>query len=149
MSENLSAQRVEKKNLNFRICLCRQNFLSLDHPKTYKYMRRQWILIGQSILKTIRTIGDKKCPSRGGRNRTRTCAKSRPVTAGTVINGLSFVMYVEKLSCKRESEKPRERVVSLQLFLPPGHPIIYCEIKLFKMAAVSVKRVYYKMLIFS
>ena len=51
-------------------------------------MRRQWILIGQSILKTIRTIGDKKCPSRGGRNRTRTCAKSRPVTAGTVINGL-------------------------------------------------------------
>ena len=33
-------------------------------------MRRQWILIGQSILKTIRTIGDKKCPSRGGRNRT-------------------------------------------------------------------------------
>ena len=49
-------------------------------------------------------------------------------------------MYVEKLSRKRESEKPRERVVSLQLFLPPGHPIIYCEIKLFKMAAVSAKR---------
>ena len=40
-------------------------------------MRRQWILIGQSILKTIRTIGDKKYPSRGGRNRMRTCAKSR------------------------------------------------------------------------
>ena len=51
-------------------------------------MRRQWILIGQSILKTIRTIGDKKCPSGGGRNRTRACMKSRPVTAGTVINGL-------------------------------------------------------------
>ena len=51
-------------------------------------MRRQWILIGQSILKRIRTIGDKKCPSRGGRNRTRTCAKAQPVTAGTVINGL-------------------------------------------------------------
>ena len=49
-------------------------------------------------------------------------------------------MYVEKSSRKRESEKPRERVVSLQLFLPPGHPIIYCEIKLFKMATVSVKR---------
>ena len=49
-------------------------------------------------------------------------------------------MYVEKSSRKRESEKPRERVVSLQLFLPPGHPIIYCEVKLFKMAAVSVKR---------
>ena len=45
-------------------------------------MRRQWILIGQSILKTIRTIGDKKCPSRGSRNKTR------PVMAGTVINGL-------------------------------------------------------------
>ena len=56
-------------------------------------MRRQWILIGQSILKTIRTIGDKKCPSRGGRNRTGTCAKSRPVTAGTVINGLSDIQY--------------------------------------------------------
>ena len=27
-------------------------------PKTYKYMHRQWILIGQSFLKTIRTIGD-------------------------------------------------------------------------------------------
>ena len=37
---------------------------------------------------------------------------------------LSFVMYVEKLSRKRESEKPRERVVSLQLFLPPGYPIL-------------------------
>ena len=79
----------KRKIYNFRTCSRRQNFLSLDHPKTYKYMRRQWILIGQSILKTIRTIGDKKCPSRGGRNRTRTCAKSRPVTAGTVINGLN------------------------------------------------------------
>ena len=47
-------------------------------------MRRQWILIGQSFLKTIRTIGDKK------RNRMRVCMKSRPVLAGTVINGLSL-----------------------------------------------------------
>ena len=31
-------------------------------------MRRQWIMIGQSFLKTIRTIWDKKCPSREGRN---------------------------------------------------------------------------------
>ena len=59
-------------------------------------MCRQWILIGQSILKTIRTIGDKKCPSRGGRNRTRTCAKSRPVTAGTVINGLKYASAFRK-----------------------------------------------------
>ena len=57
-------------------------------------MRRQWILIGQSILKTIRTIGDKKCPSRGGRNRTRMCAKSRPVMASTVINGLKIHNFV-------------------------------------------------------
>ena len=66
-------------------------------------MRRQWILIGQSIRKTIRTIGDKKFPSRGGRNRTRTWAKSRPVTAGTVINGLhsegprSFTQLAQEL----------------------------------------------------
>ena len=86
MSENGAWRR---KIYNLRICWCRQNVLSLDPPNTYKYMRRQWILIGQSILQTIRTIGDKKCPSRGGRNRTRTCVESRPVTAGTVINGLT------------------------------------------------------------
>ena len=88
LSENLALSAWRRKIYQLRICLRRQNFLSLDHPKTYKYMRRQWILIGQSILKTIRTIGDQKCPSRGSRNRTRTCAKSRPVTAGTVINRL-------------------------------------------------------------
>ena len=33
-------------------------------------MRSKWILIGQSFLKTMRTIGDKKIPSRGGRTRT-------------------------------------------------------------------------------
>ena len=85
--------RHEEKFIILRICLCRQNVLSLDSPNTYKYMHRQWILIGQSILKTIRTMGDKKCPSRGGRNRMRTCAKLRPVTAGTVINGLTFFIF--------------------------------------------------------
>ena len=34
-------------------------------------MRRQWILIGQSFLKTIRTIEDKIIPSRGGEKRTQ------------------------------------------------------------------------------
>ena len=34
-------------------------------------MHRQWILIGQSFLKTIRTIEDKIIPSRGGEKRTR------------------------------------------------------------------------------
>ena len=34
-------------------------------------MRRQWILIGQSFLKTIRTIEDKIIPSRGGETQTR------------------------------------------------------------------------------
>ena len=32
----------------------------LGPPKTYKYMRSKWILIGQSFLKTMRTIGTKK-----------------------------------------------------------------------------------------
>ena len=34
-------------------------------------MRSKWILIGQSFLKTMRTIGDKKIPFRGGRTRMR------------------------------------------------------------------------------
>ena len=61
------------------------------------------------------------------------------VEYNNILDCLKFCC-VEKSSRKRESEKPRERAVSLQLFLPPGHPIISCEIKLFKMAAVSVKR---------
>ena len=38
-------------------------------------MRRQWILIGQSFLKTIRTIEDKIIPSRGGEKQTQPCGK--------------------------------------------------------------------------
>ena len=34
-------------------------------------MHRQWILIGQSFLKTIRTIEDKIIPSMGGEKRTQ------------------------------------------------------------------------------
>ena len=78
-------------------------------------------------------------PRRRGKNYMKADMPLRLSTI-TYQTVLSFVMYVEKLSRKRESEKPRERVVSFQLFMPPGHPIIYCEIKLFKMAAVSVKR---------
>ena len=76
-------------------------------------MRRQWILIGQSILKTIRTIGDKKCPSRGGRNRTRTCAKSRPATAGTVINGLKTKGIVSIVSVSIVSTVVTVSIVSI------------------------------------
>ena len=34
-------------------------------------MHRQWILIGQSFLKTIRTIEHKIIPSRGGEKQTQ------------------------------------------------------------------------------
>ena len=34
-------------------------------------MCRQWILIGQPFVKTIRTIEDKIIPSRGGEKRMR------------------------------------------------------------------------------
>ena len=39
-------------------------------------MRRQWILIGQSFLKTIRTIEDQIIPSRTGGKQTQYRRKS-------------------------------------------------------------------------
>ena len=59
------------ENWCLRICLRRQNVLSPDPPKTYKYMRRQWILISADLIFSDWSVQDKKCPSRGGRNRTR------------------------------------------------------------------------------
>ena len=41
-----------------------------ESKKTTQNMRRQWILIGQSFAKTIRTIEDKIIPSRGGEKQT-------------------------------------------------------------------------------
>lgn len=54
--------------ISFDIFLHRQKNYFLPPAKPYKYMHRPWILIGQSLLKTIRTIGDKKSPSRGRRS---------------------------------------------------------------------------------
>ena len=50
-------------------------------------MSRRWILIGQSFLKTIRTIEDKNIPSKGGEEQT--CKKSQAVLGGMAVNGLS------------------------------------------------------------
>ena len=59
------------------------------HPhKTYKYMPRQWILIGQSFLKTIKYNRGTKKPLLGSQRPISTCVKSRLVLAGTVISGL-------------------------------------------------------------
>ena len=41
-----------------------KGFLSKPHIRI-QHTRRQWILIGQSLKKTIRTIEDKNMPSRG------------------------------------------------------------------------------------
>ena len=43
-------------------------------------MRRQWILIGQSFLKTIRTIEDKIIPSRGGEGRRDLADRVQKIT---------------------------------------------------------------------
>ena len=52
-------------------------------------MRSKWILIGQSFLKAMRTIGDKKSLLGRGRDRARGSPKSQLVLAGSVFYGLS------------------------------------------------------------
>ena len=51
-------------------------------------MHRRWILIGQSFLKTVRTIEDKNIPSRGGEEQTRHCGKSEAAQSALNDNGL-------------------------------------------------------------
>ena len=41
-----------------------KGFLSKPHT-SIQHTRRRWILIGQSLKKTIRTIEDQNIPSRG------------------------------------------------------------------------------------
>ena len=53
-------------------------------------MRRQWILIGQSFLKTIRTIEDKIIPSRGEEKRTRHRGKGNPLRVFQEFNKLAY-----------------------------------------------------------
>ena len=64
-----------KKNWNWTPLLkTKSSFVwALLRPKNI--MRSKWILIGQSFLKTMRTIGDKKFPSRGGR--LKSCSARR------------------------------------------------------------------------
>ena len=49
-------------------------------------------------------------------------------------------MVIRKYKQRCQMTTILKRVQSRKHSLPPGHPIIYCKIKLFKMAAVSVKR---------
>ena len=49
-------------------------------------------------------------------------------------------MVIRKYKQRCQVTTILKRVQSRKHSLPPGHPIIYCKIKLFKMAAVSVKR---------
>lgn len=52
-------ENLVSENRRMKTTLHRQKVLSLDPPKTYKYISRQWILIDQSFLKTIRAKGQK------------------------------------------------------------------------------------------
>ena len=62
--ENLCVNNVATILTDVLRVVQKPSFLGLT--QTYKYMHRQWILIDQSLLKTIRAIGDKNIPSRGG-----------------------------------------------------------------------------------
>ena len=66
-------------------------------------MRRQWILIDQSFLKTIRTIEDKIISSMGGgggENATshKGCEKARAVLGASDCNGL-MLLVMESIFC--------------------------------------------------
>ena len=58
----LALPRAASILLKFELSCVRQKLSFLGAPQTHKCMRRQWILIGQSFLKTVSTIGDKKAP---------------------------------------------------------------------------------------
>ena len=70
-------------------------------------MRRQWILIDESFLKTIRTIGDKKSPSRGGRNRMQMHVLKIAAGFGrhgdqwvnNISNNIDIIINISYLSC--------------------------------------------------
>ena len=55
-------------------------------------MRRQWILIGQPFLQTIRTIEDKNIPSWGGEVQMRTCGISWVVQGESDCNGFNIIL---------------------------------------------------------
>ena len=57
-------------------------------------MRRQWILIGQSFLKTIR-IEDQIIPSKGEENRTRHRGKGNPLRVFQEFN----LLVINKPAC--------------------------------------------------
>ena len=88
-----SFQRREIGLLNIQASSAQRHFFLPQIEARQKH--RQWILIGQSFLKTIRTIEDKIIPSRGGEKRTRPRGKG-PKSHGrfwapwTVIGGAYF-----------------------------------------------------------
>ena len=53
-------------------------------------MCRQWILIGQSFLKTIRTIEDQIIPSRGEEKQMRHRGKGNSVRVFQGFNKLAY-----------------------------------------------------------
>ena len=64
-------------------------------------MRRQWILIDQSFLKTIRTIEDKIISSSGGEENATShkgCEKARAVLGASDCNGL-MLLVMESIFC--------------------------------------------------
>ena len=74
------------KNFAKTSFFCRTKAFLFRQPKTYKHMRRQWILFGQSFLKIIRTMRGKKALL-GGAGTECERAKSWLVLASMVING--------------------------------------------------------------